>query len=646
MKKLILVFLISVFSFYCNTGKNSDNKDVFTALFAIAAGSSGGGVTGNGFSGNADSATTTPSSGNGGVTGSHPTGTEGTIPVVTTPPSSDNGGTSDTSGNSGGTTGNAAATINLTSNLQKTQVGDHYTVYQALGTGSGTLVQFAGHEHETDPNKITVQPVFQSIWDRLKNKYGKCIYVGLSAGQKVKPRYNEMRTYIFNNVVGSISIVDLSAGSLYGEFLQEDAQARGYSVIRVDIAGISKGIIFKGFAELLNYLSLLLGQFIGANSIPPDWEDYLPESDLIAEVQGLRKKNAGVKNFCIAMDAFNSGNDTLTSIESACSEIAPANQIILAGYHDVNVSFGSIRSVTETVAYILENEKSPDKQSYPLPVSWNSGLSAMIPVLLPALDGVSIQPTSEGGVPGVKANYNYAPWKVDFSAKVTNINLAKNLVEMSGDVVVSNTAENKKIIAQNLVGEVVYNKENYAKAGGTPRISGFENYAYYFRGTAKTTQQCYEFGFVRWCLALYEQVPLTYIDVMEVKAPVYIVSATLGIQDNKNFRIGVDISGHWQKDENFLFVPIHRTIDVSSPGLGIAYTNGYPSITGVLSIRGYGLGLDDITTTCTFFEKERTADYVVFTSPQTIKANILGITIGESSCSAMVGGDIKLPIIK
>ena len=525
-------------------------------------------------------------------------------------------------------------------------MGEHYTVYQALGTGTGTLVQFAGHEHDPDPNKITVQPVFQSIWDRLKNKYGKCIYVGLSAGQKVKPRYNEMRTYIFNNVVGSISVVDLSAGSLYGELLQEDAQARGYSVIRVDIAGISKGIIFKGFAELLNYLSLLLGQFIGANSIPPDWEDYLPESDLIAEVQGLRKKNAGVKNFCIAMDAFNSGNDTLTSIESACSEIAPANQTILAGFHDVNVSSGSIRAVTETVAYILENEKSPDKQSYPLPVSWNSGLSAMIPVLLPALDGVSIQPTSEGGVPGIKANYNSAPWKIDLNAKVTIVNLVKNLVEMSGDVVVTNTVENTKILAQSIVGEVVYNKENYAKAGGTPRISGFENYAYYFRGTAKTTQQCFDIFIIRYCIPVYEQAPLTYIDVMEVKAPVYIVSATLGIQDNKNFRIGVDISGHWQKDENFLFVPIHRTIDVSSPELGIAYTNGYPSITGILRVVGYGLGLDDITTSCTFIEKERTADYIVFTSPQKIRANILGITIGESSCSALIGGDIKVPIIK
>lgn len=653
MKKLLIVFFIFAFSFYCNTKGKSDEKKEQAAL-ALLAISAGNGNSGNG------NTTTNPTGGadnNNGSTGTVTTGNTG----VTTPlggADSNNGstgtvatgtGNTSTSGNSNETTaaasgsGTTATAINLTSELQRTKVADHHAIFQAVGTGNGgTLVLFSGHEHETDPSKLPVQPVFQFIWERMKNKYSKCVYIGLSAGQRVKPRYNDMKTYIFSNVVGGISIVDLSAGSLYGEFFQEDAIQRGFEVIRVDIAGISKGIIFTGFTEVLAYLSSLVENTLGITTIPPDWQDYLPESELIAEVQTLRKKNAGPKNFCVGMNFFNSGNDTLTTIESACSEIPDANRTILAGLHDVNANQSTVQSVTETVAYILDNEKSPDKSVYPLASLWSNGLFAS---LLPALPGLSLQPTFEAGVPGLKVAYEAEPWKINLSAKATNVNLVKNLVDMSGVVDVWNTRENKKIIAQNVTGEVVYDWNNYVNAGKSSRISGFENYPYYFRGTAKAKQECISI-FFQFCMTVYEQSPLTYIDVMDVKAPVHVVNATLGIKNHKNFKVAVDINGHWQKDETWVLVPVHRTIDVSSPDFGISYTNGYPTLTGSLVIAGYGLGLDDVDTTCVFQEKEVTEDYIIFTSPQKIKANILGFIIGESSCSALVGGDIKVPRIK
>ena len=500
-------------------------------------------------------------------------------------------------------------------------------IYGANGTGqNNSLIIFSGHQHELNIDLVRPEPLAVRVLEDHRAKFKRILFVSYSPGMSVTNRFNKIYPLIKNYIEGNVTLIGTSAGTLYLELTKNRLKEEGVSVsLTISNVGIRKGIIADGGYQYLTRDLSPVGGLV--EQIEPEILDYFPDSPFINNLQPVIQRNISNSDYCIAMDYFNSGSDLVTKVDSACVGILTGNRLRLAGDHDINKNLTSLESVARGIKYILENHTVP-VAPYPynllLPLSWDG--NQFVPAMIPALANTTIAVTFERNVPGFTVSTINGNWDVRLVATMTVINLEKNLIALKGDAYAKDTTTGSYFFNQDLQGEVVYNKES----GGSPRALGFADYPYYLTSQAR----------------LNLQAPISSINIMSVSAPIHFYGAYIGIQDHKNFRIRADIAGHWEKHESFFFFNVDRTIDVRTNNLNIVYTNGNPTITGSLRLDGWGLGVDNIDTDCTFVEKSRTADYITFTSPQTIRADLIGITVGETSCASLIGGEITLQIIK
>ncbi|MBP7282427.1 MAG: hypothetical protein KBA66_12675 [Leptospiraceae bacterium] len=538
------------------------------------------------------------------------------------------GGNDAGNGNTGTT--NSAVIFPSAQEFTKVVEDNNFVIFGAAGTGTGTLIQFSGHKHELDSTKLGVEPIALMNYNRNKSKFSRFIYVTYAMGIDVNTRFGKFKDTLLQLSSGEVTLISLSAGSLYMELTKDMLLSKNIHVKKtISVAGIKKGILLIGYETLTS-------QFKDAadviRTIAPELENYLPESPFIQNLQGTIQRNAASSDFCIAMDFFNSGNDLVTTVESACEGVGIQNRLRLAGDHDINLNQYSLESVSVAIQYILETEAIPSATiPFPsLPLTWDSGSNQFVSAVVPSLKDTSVKATLVNNVPGFAIEVRNGDWEINLNAKLATINFEKNLISLSGNTTAKNKVTQSYFFSQTIGGEVVYNMDYYQLAGRTPRASGFETYPIYMTSQANLSQQA----------------PISWISTMDVSAPVHFYGSYIGIKDHKNFRVRADISGHWYKREQFIFVTVERTIDVRTNNLNIVYTNGIPSIIGSLRLDGWGLGIDNIDTDCTFVEVARTETYVKFSSPQQIRADLIGIPIAQTSCSAFVGGDITLQIIK